>query len=131
MSDREQPGGDAAELVVPSTPRSVALIRRYAVQACVALGWEDVADTVALLASEVATNAVLHAYGPEIRVRVLDRATRLRVEVFDSSPVLPVQRSAVAGSEDGRGMALVECLAVQWGVDGLASGKLVWFEVGI
>ena len=130
MSDHERPGGDAEELVVPSTPRSVALIRRYAVQASVALGWGDAADTVALLVSEVATNAVLHAYGQDIRVRVLDRGRRLRVEVVDGSPVLPVQRSAVAGSEDGRGIALVDSLALRWGVDGQAGGKVVWFEVG-
>lgn len=122
---------DDAELVVPSTPRSVAAVRRYAVDACTAFGWSDSVDTVALLASEVATNAVLYAYGPEIRVRVLDLGLRLRVEVFDGSPVLPVARRAPAGAENGRGIAIVEALAVAWGVEARPAGKTIWFEVGV
>jgi anti-sigma regulatory factor (Ser/Thr protein kinase) len=115
-------------LAVPSTPRSVALVRRFAVDACIALGWGGSADTVELLVSEVATNAVLHAYGPEIRV--LDRALRLRVEVFDGSPVLPLPRHAPS-AEGGRGLALVEALAVAWGTDARPDGKTAWFEIGV
>jgi anti-sigma regulatory factor (Ser/Thr protein kinase) len=118
-------------LAVPSTPRSVALVRRFAVDACIALGWGGSADTVELLVSEVATNAVLHAYGLEIRVRVLDRALRLRVEVFDGSPVLPLPRHAAPSAEGGRGLALVEALAVAWGTDARPDGKTAWFEIGV
>lgn len=134
MSEPERPedraAADAAGLVVTSAPRSVALVRRYAVDACVALGWGDSADAVALLVSEVATNAVLHAYGPEIHIRVLDHGERLRVEVVDGSPVLPFPRRPQAGAEDGRGLALVEALAVRWGVDARPDGKTFWFEIG-
>ncbi|MEX2290933.1 MAG: ATP-binding protein [Mycobacteriales bacterium] len=135
MTAPEPPGegavADEPGLVVASAPRSVALVRRYALDACAALGWDDSADTVALLVSEMATNAVLHAYGSEIRVRVLDRGLRLRVEVHDGSPALPVPRNAPARDEDGRGLALVEALAVGWGADLAPGGKTVWFEVGI
>jgi anti-sigma regulatory factor (Ser/Thr protein kinase) len=134
VSDPDGPGDRAAAddsgLVVPSAPRSVALVRRYAVDACVGLGWADAADTVALLVSELATNAILHAYGPEIRVRILDHGPRLRVEVFDGSPVLPVPRRAHAHAEDGRGLALVQAQAVRWGVETHPDGKTAWFEVG-
>jgi hypothetical protein len=71
---------------------------------------------------------VLHAYGPEVRVRVLG-GPRLRVEVHDGSPVLPVQRNAAASAEGGRGIALVEALAVRWGVEARPTGKTFWFEV--
>lgn len=139
MDDREWPGegaaadaaADAAGLVVPSAPGSVVLVRRYAVASCIRFGWGDSADTVALLTSEIATNAVLHARGKDIRVRVLDLGVRLRVMVFDGSPVLPVPRHARVGDEDGRGLALVEALAAQWGVDVLPDGKSFWFEVGL
>jgi anti-sigma regulatory factor (Ser/Thr protein kinase) len=135
VSDPEWPGdhaaADAGGLVVPSAPRSVALVRRYAVDACAAFGWADAADTVALLVSELATNAVLHAYAPHIHVRVLDHGPRLRVEVFDGSPVLPVPRRARASAEDGRGLALVEALATRWGVDVASDGKTTWFEIGV
>ncbi|MDT7537801.1 MAG: hypothetical protein QOI82_1386 [Actinomycetota bacterium] len=130
------PGADRAVadengLVVPSEPRSIALVRRYATDACAALGWGDSADTVELLVSEVATNAVLHSYGSHIRVRVVDRGLRLRVEVFDGSPALPVPRGARARDEGGRGLALVEALAVQWGADAEPGGKTTWFEIGV
>jgi anti-sigma regulatory factor (Ser/Thr protein kinase) len=131
-----QSGGDRAAsdeggLTVPSAPRSVALARRYAVDACTALGWGESADTVALLVSELATNAVLHSYGSHMRVRVLDRGLRLRVEVFDGSPALPVPRRARAADEGGRGLALVEALAVEWGVEAEPGGKTAWFEIGV
>ena len=118
-------------LLVPSAPRSVALVRRYAVDGCTALGWGDCADTVALLVTEVATNAVLHSYGTHIRVRVLDRGLRLRVEVSDDSPALPAPRGARPSDENGRGLALVEALAVDGGADTRSDGKTTWFEFGV
>lgn len=135
MDGPERPGeravADAGGLTVSSAPRSVALVRRYAVDACIAYGWGDWADTVALLVSELATSAVLHAYGPEVRVRVLDEGLRLRVEVLDGSPVLPVPHGAQAGAESGRGLAIVESLAIEWGVDVRPDSKTTWFEVGV
>lgn len=122
---------DESALAVPSAPKSIALVRRYVIDACSAHGWGDSADTVALLATEVATNAVLYAYGSHIRVRVLDQGLRLRVEVSDSSRTLPVPRGARESDEGGRGLALVEALAVAWGVDAGPDGKTTWFEVGV
>lgn len=122
---------DGAGLVVPSAPRSVALARRYAVDVCTALGWGDSADTVAVLVSELVTNAVLHAYGPHVRVRVLNHGLRLRVEVSDGSPELPVPRHARSSAESGRGLPIVEALAVAWGTEARADGKTAWFEIGV
>ena len=116
-------------MVVASQLRSIARVRRHVMDACAALGWGDSADTAALLVSEVATNALLHAYGREIRVRVLELGLRLRVEVSDDSPTLPAPRNAVEGDEGGRGMLLVEALTVAWGVEGRLDGKTVWFEI--
>ena len=96
---------------------------------CVTLGWKDSADIVALLVSEVATNAIVHGYGPDIRVRVLNRGARLRVEVSDVSPVLPVQRRATGSAENGRGLAIVEAFAVEWGAEARPDGKTTWFEI--
>lgn len=131
MSDPERRGDlPAAGPVAPSAPSSVAVVRRYAVDASVALGWGDFADTVALLTTEVATNAILHAQGHDIGIRVADHDTRLRIEVFDGSPVLPVPRRTPASAEDGRGLALVQALALRWGVDARRDGKTFWFEIG-
>ena len=128
---RDWAAADADGLVVPSAPHSIALVRRYAVDACTAFGWGDSADTVALLVTELATNAVLHAYGAQIRVRVLDHGLRLRVEVRDGSSDLPVPRGAEMDAEDGRGMSLVDALAVRQGVEVHHDGKTSWFELGV
>jgi anti-sigma regulatory factor (Ser/Thr protein kinase) len=68
------------------------------VDACTATDRTGVADTVELLTSEVVTNSILHAGGTSIRVRVLDRGPRLRVEVTDP----PILRHAGEDAENGR-----------------------------
>lgn len=113
---------------VPSVPQSVATVRRYAVDACRARGFDGDCDTLALLVSEVTTNAVIHGSGL-VRVRVVDSGQRLRVEVSDDSSDMPRIRHARADAEDGRGLALVQMLAAAWGADSRPGGKTVWFEL--
>ncbi|MFE6888911.1 ATP-binding protein [Streptomyces sp. NPDC057694] len=97
----------------------------------------DVTDTAELLLSELMTNAYRHAKVPagrEIRARVSLTADRLRVTVTDASSTLPTARSASPEEESGRGLALVEMLAGEWGAqarEGGGVGKSVWFELGI
>lgn len=95
-------------------------------------------DTVALLVAELCANAVLHGSVPgrDVALRLAyDPATILvRIEVSDSHPGLPARavQEAEAGAEadGGRGLALVEALAVQWGVSGRSGpGKTVWADV--
>ncbi|MCW2777848.1 MAG: hypothetical protein JWN17_1573 [Frankiales bacterium] len=128
-SDGDEAPADDRGLVVPSAPRSVAEMRHYAVRNCIEMGWGAHADTVALLVSEVAGNAVLHAYGQEVAVRVLLRASRLRVEVWDGSPRLPLPRGASERAENGRGLLILEALAAAWGVEARSDGKILWFEL--
>ena len=92
---------------------------------------DEVVETVELLTSEVITNALVHAdSAPELAVRV--RREVVRVEVVDVSPVVPIRRSIETDALSGRGIAIVESLASQWGVTDLsAQGKTVWFEVAI
>lgn len=127
-------GDDAGEpvldrLTVPSLPASIASVRRFAVQACRASGHDELTDIVALLVSEVATNALVHAEG-DVQVRVVTRGDLLRVEVADESPLMPQPRAAGPMEEGGRGLALVESLATAWGVTPTDGGKVVWFELG-
>ena len=122
----EQPLSD--RLTVPSLPASIASVRRFAVKACRDSGLVSLCDTVALLVSEVATNALVHGNG-DVQVRVLAEQGVLRVEVSDESPRLPVPRAAGPLEEGGRGLALVETLASAWGVQPEGSGKIVWFEL--
>jgi anti-sigma regulatory factor (Ser/Thr protein kinase) len=84
---------------------------------------------VELLATETATNAVLHA-GTEAIVVVRYLGDRVRVEVGDGSPALPQVRTARLDDTRGRGLSLVETLSSGWGVAQTGGGKRVWFEVG-
>jgi anti-sigma regulatory factor (Ser/Thr protein kinase) len=86
------------------------------------------ADDAALVASELVTNAIEHASSP-VTVRVELRGEALRVEVSDSSAILPAVADLLTDSERGRGLHLVEGLTAAWGVESSESGKTVWFEM--
>ena len=116
------------EMLADTVPASVARIRRFAAEAARTTAPDVDADTVALLVSEVATNALVHGRG-RVRVRVHPTARGLRVEVHDGNPVLPARRQATPMDEGGRGIALVEALSSGWGAESTTDGKSVWFEV--
>ena len=117
-----------AVLALPALATSVARARRAVVQVLRDAGREDLCDTAALLVSEVVTNAVLHGDGT-VEVRADVRDVVLRVEVEDDGPGVPALRDAGPDAEGGRGLALVEALSRDWGVQQVAGGKYVWFVV--
>jgi anti-sigma regulatory factor (Ser/Thr protein kinase) len=85
-------------------------------------------DTALLAVSELATNALLHAR-TEFDVVVDVQDATVSIGVIDGSAELPVVRSAQAVSEGGRGLALIEAVAVRWGTELDGDGKLVWCEL--
>ncbi|HUZ44879.1 MAG TPA: ATP-binding protein [Acidimicrobiales bacterium] len=86
-------------------------------------------DAAVLLTSELVTNAVLYAAGP-IRISVLVTSRHIRIEVCDSSSVVPLPKAYDAEALTGRGLDLVGSLSDAWGVDRQDAGKAVWFEIG-
>lgn len=116
------------ELELPSVPASVARVRRYAADACAARGFDGDYDTLALLVSEIATNALVHGSG-RVRVRVLGSGGRVRIEITDGSTAAPRPQRAGTDAEGGRGLALVDALSAAWGTRPLPDGKTVWFEL--
>lgn len=92
------------------------------------LGLASLADVVELLASEVVTNAVLHA-GTEVHLRVLQANGGVRIEVTDGAQGTPMRRQYSPEAATGRGLGLVEALASDWGTTARRSGKTVWFTV--
>jgi anti-sigma regulatory factor (Ser/Thr protein kinase) len=93
----------------------------------------EVHDTVVLVVAELAANAVLHGRVPG-RGFVLflccdDDRRVVRIEVADTHPALPARTSPGPDEGGGRGLLLVDALAVDWGVcDRLGPGKTVWAE---
>ncbi|MBB0243094.1 hypothetical protein FNQ90_02950 [Streptomyces alkaliphilus] len=97
-------------------------------------GHPDPAPTVALVAGELAANAVLHGCSRQrpFGVRVVLHGAALRVEVSDGrADRLPFRRSAGPQETFGRGLLLVEAVADRWGVTVDAGGKTVWAEVDV
>jgi len=90
-------------------------------------------DAAVLLATELTTNAVLHA-GTEIDLRIDVDETRLRVSVSDGHrgelppPNLALARQRVLAL-GGRGLSLVDAIADLWGTTHDRDGKTVWFEL--
>jgi anti-sigma regulatory factor (Ser/Thr protein kinase) len=117
------------EVTLPPDIESPRRARRFVEEA---LG-DDPAATingvVALLVSEVVTNAVLHAR-TEVHLRIGSDGTHVRVEVADACPAGPAKRDFSEQAATGRGMLLVDELADDWGTRPSPDGKVVWFEVG-
>ena len=88
----------------------------------------ELVDTVQLLTSELATNAVLHAR-TAFAVVVSLTAGVLRVDVLDGSAVPPRNRQPSLTAGTGRGVGMVEALADHWGAT--PEGQLHGFAKGV
>jgi anti-sigma regulatory factor (Ser/Thr protein kinase) len=82
-----------------------------------------------VLASELVTNAVLHARTEMRLTLAAGDDGSLRVSVFDENPRLPISAGALDGATSGRGLLLVENLADAWGVEQGPDGKIVWAKL--
>jgi anti-sigma regulatory factor (Ser/Thr protein kinase) len=81
-----------------------------------------------LIATELATNAVIHGHSPFTLTIALEDAY-VRIAVEDRSTALPERRDAGPTAKSGRGLTLVRALSSRWGVDTGAHGKTVWAEL--
>lgn len=90
-------------------------------------------DEVQTVVSELFANAVVHggAVGGNVLVVLRKSPRLLRVEVHDSSPVLPVPTVADDDWESGRGLLMVGQLADAWGVVTSDVGKYVYADFSI
>jgi anti-sigma regulatory factor (Ser/Thr protein kinase) len=112
----------------PGTSRAVRTARHRLLDFLDDAVSEDTSVTAGLLATELATNAVMHA-GTEFTLSADLAPGSLRVGVEDGSDDLPAVRSLPRRELGGRGLHLVKELSSRWGADTLPSGKRVWFEL--
>lgn len=119
------------EVRLPSRPQSARVARRLV--RSVLCSWGLTApcpEQGELITGELVANAVRHAGGRTIGLRLTRRPGWLRIEVRDSSRALPcLIVSSDLCALNGRGLFLVDTLTERWGVDLLPRGKAVWCEV--
>ncbi|HEX5860379.1 MAG TPA: ATP-binding protein [Nocardioides sp.] len=83
-------------------------------------------DPVRLVASELATNAVVHA-STAFRVTLAGLGETVLLTVRDESRSTLSRRPAHAMDESGRGLEIVNIVSLAWGINEDAAGsKAVW-----
>ena len=107
-----------------------AAARHFAVDAARQLGAADLADDVALVVTELAANAVVHAH-TGFTVELSAAGQTLRIAVSDGSPLPPeADAAAVLRAVPLHGLCAVDGLARRWGAEPLGRmGKSVWAEL--
>lgn len=123
-----------ASTSLPAAPSSPGVARAWAMRLCEGEGLEELSDAVAVIVSELVTNAVVHARS-EVVVTLSttghDAAASLRIAVTDSDSRLPRFECVDEDALGGRGLRLVQELSVGYGVDVEDFTKTVWAEVAI
>jgi anti-sigma regulatory factor (Ser/Thr protein kinase) len=114
-----------------ASPISASRARNFVTQHLVDHRLLYLVDPVRLVASELATNALLHAQTAfSVTLAATDQTVLLTVR--DDSPALPTRRAAQAMDPSGRGLDIVRLVSHDWGTneDG-AGSKAVWASFAI
>jgi anti-sigma regulatory factor (Ser/Thr protein kinase) len=115
-------------MTFPATSKGARAARLFT---CDIVGGEGAGtDEVALIVSELAANAVLHAGTPfTVTIHRNGESDHFRIEVSDGSSVLPQVKDHGQSAPTGRGLRIVDRLTHDWGVEATDDGKVVWVEV--
>ncbi len=120
----------SATMLVAAEPTGPSRVRQWLTTRL--RSWEvpeSVIGSAVLCASELTTNALLHA-GTAAHVHIDLSAERLLVSVADTGTRGTVVRArAEALSSRGRGLGLIEEMSDAWGTDPTVRGTTVWFEL--
>ena len=120
------------EFTVPAHPMSLGFVRR----AMYTLGdvcGPEVAETLALVFSELMTNAIRHSGASEndpLEVLLEIGGPRVRGSVSDGgSGFEPRAVQPPPGAEGGYGLRIVDRIAGRWGAENDGTRTTVWFEL--
>ena len=113
----------------PWSGRGPTDARRFVIDTLAAWGRVDLVDDAAVITTELAANAVLHAR-TDFTVSVSRRPDgTIRVAVRDASLVPPRRRQPAPYDGSGRGLGLVDAIAASWGADSLPDGTVGWAQL--
>ncbi|WP_425578040.1 ATP-binding protein [Streptomyces glaucus] len=134
LASGARPPRTAHVVGLPATPASVGPARRHVRGLLTAWGVPgDTCDNAVLILSELVTNALTHAAGDRVVLRLHTAGDRLRIEVEQQNrgPTLPELRQPGCDDQSGRGLLLVETLSSAWGTVDTphGSGRTVWAEL--
>lgn len=109
-----------------ATPDATSLARHVVMRACESWDVGDIAEVAQLIVTELVSNVLRHArtdmelsvarHGRYLHLSVRDRSTRMPRLGGGDGPLC----------EDGRGLMVIEALAVAWGSTPVNGGKVVW-----
>ncbi|MFD0686424.1 ATP-binding SpoIIE family protein phosphatase [Actinomadura fibrosa] len=125
---RRIPADHHASWELPAEPAAVRRARGLVRDRLARWDLDEMADSTALLVSELVTNAIQHA-GGRVMLRLV-REGGLVCEVFDGADGRPRihHEDGHEMLESGRGLQVVGRLARRWGVRRTTAGKVVWCE---
>ncbi len=89
---------------------------------------EQLAADTALVVTELATNAVLHAGSP-FSVSLALAPDTIRISVGDTLPLGRPGEEQELAALPGHGLGVIAALATRWGVETAPTGKAVWAEL--
>ena len=127
-------GGNAVVLEacieLESDPALVGVARHFVDQTVVEWELDPIREDARLIATELASNAVLHAR-TEFRLTLRSNGFDfLRIEVRDENTRMPSPAGTPQDATSGRGLAVVTAIAASWGTQRDGDGKVVWAEIG-
>jgi anti-sigma regulatory factor (Ser/Thr protein kinase) len=117
-------------------PGATSCARLHAVSILHEWGLRALADDVALIVSELITNAadasIVLPERPPVTLRLLADERSLVIEVWDRSPLDVEPRQAGPDDECGRGLAVVDAFSAHWGCQRASDRhKVVWAELAL
>ncbi|MFI6340189.1 ATP-binding protein [Streptomyces sp. NPDC050535] len=121
---------------VPAHPSRASGVRTMVAEYLMRLRLpRECVDNAVLATGELFSNAIRHGSpgaADAITVTIEYTQRDLRVTVSDRSSALPCPRTADRAEESGRGLAIVDALADEWGIappEPGTTGKRVWFTL--
>jgi len=123
------------EMLVRHEPATASAVRRELALDLDLQGiGPDAIDDATLVASELIGNAIRHASRGDRDAWVVSWTVQsgvIVISVEDPSHDLPVRRNPAPDAPSGRGLAIVETLSFDWGVEHTARGKRVWAKLRV